>query len=97
MFGKPRVRARTLFRCLSWFPKAVVNVPELLYDIKGKEFFGVPIPDVFTIVYTPPLNLINSKNSNSLVYYTNLSSINPQLCNSLHQQHVSFEALETTT
>ena len=95
MFGKPRVRAQTLLRCLSWFPKAVVNVPELLYDIKG--YFGFPIPDVFAIVYTPPLNLINSKNSNSLVYYTNLSSINSQLYYSLHQQHVSFEALETTT
>ena len=60
----PRVRVRTLLRCLSWFPKAVVNVPGLLYDIKGKEFFGVPIPDVFAIVYTPPLNLINSKHPN---------------------------------
>ena len=55
MFGKPRLQARTLLRCLSWFPKAVVNVPELLYDIKGLEFFGFPIPDVFAIVYTPPL------------------------------------------
>ena len=60
MFDVPRVRAQTILRCTSWFLSAVVNFPELLYDINGKEFFGVPIPDVFAIVHTPALNLINT-------------------------------------